>query len=170
MTLPNAKSKEYKAWQTMKYRVNNPKFKYFDKYSKLGIEPEWVSSFKLFYEYMGDAPKDGQRWSLGRIENSQGYFKGNVRWETSGQQNRNRFMTTANSSGVTGVAVRPHRDKGMRAIARWYDEAGKSCSKSFCESVYGEVYFALACDFREGMLISLSKTGLQYADNHGEKL
>ena len=126
----------------------------------------WVVSPK-FYEYMGDVPKDGQRWSLGRIENSSGYFKGNVRWETPGQQNRNRAMTAANSSGVTGVAVRPHRDKGMRAVARWYDEAGKSRSKSFCESVYGDAYFALACEHRERMLIHLSDVGLQYANNHG---
>lgn len=166
--IPDAKSKEYKAWWGMVFRVTNPKYKYFTRYNKRGMELGWLNSFVKFYEYMGDIPKDGQRWSLGRIENSEGYFKGNVRWETPDLQNRNRAMTVANSSGVTGVAVRTHRDKGVRAVARWYDEAGKSRSKSFCESVYGDAYFTLACDYRERMLISLSQAGLQYADNHGE--
>jgi len=82
-------SLEYSSWISMKDRCLNKKSKDYHKYGGIGITiyKEWINSFEKFFEYMGKKQK-GQ--SIDRIDNSKGYFPGNVRWANNSQQQRNK--------------------------------------------------------------------------------
>lgn len=81
-------SPTYRRWIAMKSRCFDKKHPHFDHYSKLGVEPEWASSFEAFRGDVGECPS---RWhSLDRIDGARGYFRGNVRWATPREQGRNR--------------------------------------------------------------------------------
>lgn len=71
---------EYTTWYSMKYRVS-PDSSY-DLYRGMEIQPEWKDSFEEFYKDMGPKPKDGQRWTIDRIDGTKGYIRDNVRWAT----------------------------------------------------------------------------------------
>jgi hypothetical protein len=166
-------SKEYKSWQEMLSRCLNSEHRYYEKYSNLegGVQECWKTSFQDFHKYIGNHPEGkGIRWSVGRIDNDVGYTEGNVRWEDSFQQNRNRGKSKANTSGTTGVrwaeaGKRPHG----RAIARWYDLSGKLKSRSFSEKYIGkDDAMQLAINYRSKMIDDLNKQGAGYSDKHGK--
>lgn len=77
----------YRVWSGMKNRCTNPKDKDYAKYSKLGISDRWLK-FELFLIDMGESPSGSH--SIDRIDNDKGYFKGNCRWATRSQQQRNK--------------------------------------------------------------------------------
>lgn len=81
---------EYKAWQSMRQRCNNPKDANYFRYGGRGIKvcTRWEESFERFYEDMG--PRPSRRHSVGRIDNSGPYSARNCRWETPGQQQVNK--------------------------------------------------------------------------------
>ena len=54
---------------------------------------------------MGERPEGT---SLDRIDGNLGYFKGNCRWATLGVQSYNREMNSNNTSGRTGVYLKPN--------------------------------------------------------------
>lgn len=78
---------EYKAWKRM---LNRCRGEWEPRYKERGIMvcAEWSSSFTTFLDAVG--PRPGPGYSLDRIDNSQGYKPGNVRWATAAQQARNR--------------------------------------------------------------------------------
>lgn len=167
-----SKTKEYKCWGDMKYRITNPKGEHFEKYSNLsgGLEEAWENNFLAFYEHIGPQPEDKTvRWSVGRIDNDVGYVRGNVRWEDGYLQNRNRGKTKANTSGETGVTWRPPYDRPFgRAIATWYDLDGVQKSKGFSEKNIGkEAAISLAATYRKGVIDSLNQQGAGYSEKHG---
>jgi len=69
-------------------RCGDPRAKDYRYYGGRGITvcDRW-KEFHHFVEDMGDASLG---LTLGRIDNLDGYFKDNCRWETWSQQNRNR--------------------------------------------------------------------------------
>mgnify|MGYP000973178643 CR=1 FL=1 len=80
-------TKEYSSWMGMRSRVkHNP------SYVRKGItvDEKWQQSFEAFYQDMGPMPKDGQRYSIDRINNNGNYEPGNCRWATPSQQIANR--------------------------------------------------------------------------------
>lgn len=79
-------SLEYHSWMAMRKRAYNRDGR-FPQYENRGIEPEWDLSFESFYADLGPIPSD--KHSLDRIDNDKGYYRGNCRWATSTQQNRN---------------------------------------------------------------------------------
>lgn len=92
-----SESKEYHAWQSMKRRCNNVNNPAWKDYGGRGItvSEEWMQSFDNFIKDMGVAPDNS--YTLGRINNEQGYCKENCRWETRAQQavntRQNLFLT-----------------------------------------------------------------------------
>lgn len=80
-------SPEYRAWMGMKARCKNKNLK---DYGGRGITVygPWQRSFEMFLKHVGLKPTPDH--SLDRINNSKGYFPGNVRWATIGEQQRNR--------------------------------------------------------------------------------
>lgn len=79
----------YNVWQMMLRRCEDPKSKSYERYGARGITvcEQW-HSFENFYADMGPRPSD--KHTLDRRENSEGYCKGNCRWSTIHEQNRNK--------------------------------------------------------------------------------
>lgn len=84
-----SKDPEFVAWKSMKERCDNVKNKSFKNYGARGItySKEW-NSFDTFLRDMG--PRPGSKYSLERINNSQGYCKENCKWATVEQQANNK--------------------------------------------------------------------------------
>lgn len=77
----------YTTWQSMLKRCLKSTDKNYPKYSKLGVCQEWTV-FEAFLAAVGERPS--MRHTLDRIDNSIGYFPGNVRWALWEEQQRNR--------------------------------------------------------------------------------
>jgi hypothetical protein len=82
---------EYKVWSEMTRRCLNPNDPVYADYGGRGIDvfPGWVGSggFAEFIAHLGRRPS--RVHSVDRIDNSVGYWPGNVRWATQQQQMRN---------------------------------------------------------------------------------
>ena len=93
----------YNIWRSMKARCKNPGNSRYYCYGAKGITvcPEWQHDFEAFVRDMGWRPSP--KHSIGRKDNTQGYFKDNCRWETSHGQARN--MTTNKLITIGGVTL-----------------------------------------------------------------
>lgn len=83
-------STEHVVWTSMIGRCTNPNNDRWSRYGGRGIKvcDRWRRSFAAFLADVGPRPSD--RYSLGRIDNDDGYHPGNVRWETVNQQVANK--------------------------------------------------------------------------------
>lgn len=172
-----SKTKEYKCWVKMRERCLNPNDKEYPNYGAIGvtIQESWQQDFQAFFDFMGEHPKDGKRYSIDRIENDRGYCEGNVRWATSHQQARNKGLFATNTSGVNGVIwdnkVHPNKiDSTLYCNAIWNRlEDGKQTKKCFSVKKYGLLpAFKMACEYREKMIAELNAQGAGYTENHGK--
>lgn len=164
---------EHKAWKRVKARACNPNNEDYPVYSLLGMQEEWKTDFTLFLSVIGEMPKDGQRWSVGRIDNTVGYYEGNVRWEIDSQQAKNKGKYKNNSTGETGVYWRVTRDRNgtekTSAVATWRDAEGKPRSKGFSVNKYGVMEaFAMAVKERREQFQKLKDAGMPYGEHHGK--
>lgn len=93
---------EYSVWKNIRQRCLNPTSQAYSKYGARGItiSDEWLS-FENFYKDMGSRPSND--YSIDRIDNNGNYEKGNCRWATTTQQNRNKGWGKINESGQQGV-------------------------------------------------------------------
>lgn len=85
-----SRSPEYKVWQDILQRCNNPNEPNYKRYGARGIKicERWANSFEKFYEDVGPRPS---RWhELDRTDNNGDYEPDNVRWVTCRQNNWNR--------------------------------------------------------------------------------
>jgi len=164
---------EHSAWKRVKSRCTNPNNQDYEVYSKLGMDEGFKSDFILFLSDIGMMPDKDNRWSVGRIDNSLGYFKGNIRWEKDLEQAKNKGMYCNNKTGVTGVRKdsqkRPNGSIYELYTATWRDLNQKSRSKGFSISKYGEEFaFLAACAYREQQIDLLNLQGAGYARDHGK--
>ena len=83
-------SPEYRAWQLMKNRCNNPDSRDYPYYGGRGIRihAPWIDSCPAFLEDVGRRPSDDL--TLDRKDGDGDYAPGNVRWATRKTQARNR--------------------------------------------------------------------------------
>lgn len=83
-------SPEYAAWLNMKARCNPTYRKNEACYQRkqLGVCDHWLNDFQAFLDHVGPRPSPSH--SIDRIDNSNGYLPGNVRWATKQEQSRNR--------------------------------------------------------------------------------
>ena len=84
------RSRTYSIWNAMRQRCHNPNQPHYSRYGGRGIEvcEEWRRSFVAFYSDMGDPPTDSH--TIDRINNDDGYHKGNCRWATRQEQQKNK--------------------------------------------------------------------------------
>lgn len=95
----------HNSWLSMRRRCKEPGNKEFAKYSKIGYADEF-DDFATFLAYMGERPS--VRHTLDRIDNSQGYVRGNMRWATWETQQRNRTnnrMIVCSTTGETKLVT-----------------------------------------------------------------
>lgn len=147
-------------------RCTNPNAQYYNKYSVLNNNPEWLLSFEKFYEDMGSTYEDGL--SLDRIDSRQGYFKENCRWATPKQQSRNQNKKRTNKSGETGVTMGYSKNKRYSHWLAYWHEEGRRCSKSFSILKHGyDEAFAMAVEYRKKQIERLNELGYGYTPTHG---
>ena len=80
---------EYRTWQAMKQRCNNPASTKYYLYGAKGITvcDEWLHSFQTFLDDMGIKPSP--QHSIERREGKQGYSKSSCVWATPEEQSSN---------------------------------------------------------------------------------
>lgn len=81
---------EYRVWNTMKLRCNNPKITGYKDYGGRGISvcQRWRDSFADFIADMGRRPTS--RHTIERADTNGNYEPSNCSWQTYAVQNRNR--------------------------------------------------------------------------------
>lgn len=163
-------SKVYSCWSAIKTRCCNSNSEAYIDYGGRGIniQENWIDNFENFYDYVGDPPSLGGRWSVERIDCNGHYEEGNVKWALPSTQNRNRRQFRNNTSGTTGVSIRSRNDQ-VRYVANWFDLDGTQRSKSFSVKEYGEDAMQEAIKFREEQISKLIADGADYSANHGVK-
>lgn len=81
------------AWKGIVQRCCNPSTPNYARYGGRGITvcDEWRDSFESFYSHVSSLPNcEKEGYSLDRVDNSLGYFPGNVKYSTATDQARNR--------------------------------------------------------------------------------
>ncbi len=93
---------EYKVWEAMKHRCQNPANKKFADYGGRGIVvcDRW-QGFASFFEDMG--PRPTPRHSIDRVDNNRGYEPSNCRWATASEQRANRRPVDYAATSVKGA-------------------------------------------------------------------
>lgn len=98
----SGKSPEYRSWDAMLNRCNNPSHKQYRDYGGRGIKVcERWNVFENFLDDMGLKPTP--KHSIDRINNNGDYEPGNCRWATISEQKMNQRLRCDNSTGVKGV-------------------------------------------------------------------
>jgi len=86
-SMVNIVSKTYSIWRNIIQRCNNPNCRNYKNYGGRGIKvcDKWLK-FEDFLQDMGEKPEG---LSLDRVDNNGNYCKGNCRWATWKEQQRN---------------------------------------------------------------------------------
>ena len=107
-----SKTRIFRIWQHIKDRCLNPNNDEFNNYGGRGIFvcKEWLDAFENFYNDMGeDYYKNAEIYgeeniSINRINNDDGYYKGNCCWATRSEQQNNQrgnVIVTINGNNYT---------------------------------------------------------------------
>lgn len=80
----------YKTWLSVRRRCREVNYPSYTTYGARGIDMHqpWFESVATFVQEVGQPPSDNH--TLDRIDNSKGYFPGNVRWATPLEQANNK--------------------------------------------------------------------------------
>ncbi len=165
--------KEWQGWIGMKRRCSDESSSDYQDYMARGITvcDEWENDFLSFLSHIKPSPKDGRRWSVGRMDNNLGYQPGNVEWQLDKKQAQNHSLQRNNTTGVAGVALGESGQRYGSAyyVAYWNEMDGKRKSKCFSIWKYGkDEAFKLACEYRQAQINRLNAEGAEYADSHGQ--
>ena len=99
-----SKTPEYKVWQGMKSRCNNPNAKGYNNYGGRGIQvcKRWDNSFENFIKDMGERPNED--YQIDRINNDGNYSPDNCRWVTRSDNTLNKRHKKG-SSGFKNIIL-----------------------------------------------------------------
>lgn len=126
---------EWKSWQKMIERCENPNGNKWKDYGGRGIRiaPEWRHDFAAFYAHIG--PRPSTTHTVDRINPDGHYEPGNVRWATKKEQRANCRPSTLvgkhwlgkkrpDVSGESNKLAKLTEDD-VRDIRRWHAEGVK---------------------------------------------
>ena len=98
-------------WRQQKYRCNNPNAKHYEHYGGRGIKfSKEFYDFEVWLNYvmsLDNAMK--ATYSIDRINNDEGYTRGNLAWVTKSHQQKNRRAFS--STGIKNIYYDKERDK-----------------------------------------------------------
>lgn len=79
-------------WRSIMSRCHNPKDPGYPVYGGRGIalSEEFQKDVHLFCNYVSSLPNRTRKAQLDRIDNNRGYERGNLRWATATENNRNK--------------------------------------------------------------------------------
>lgn len=144
-----------------------------DGYGKVSLFSKIYCTHRIIWEmFNGSIPQGFQVDHLdgNRTNNS----IRNLRLVCSTQNAMNRWMSSANKSGVTGVRYYEKTVKGITYAywrAFWKPVDKKSACKDFSVAKLGfNVAFDLACKAREEAICNLKANGADYTERHGVTL
>ena|SRR5208283_3388198 len=107
-----ARTPEYRTYNSMIQRCQNPRTPYFKNYGGRGIRvcDRWKNSFEAFLVDMGPRPlgRNGQvaAYSIERVNNDGNYEPDNCKWATKKEQRANQRSYSQHSSGTHGPLLR----------------------------------------------------------------
>lgn len=162
--------KAHRCWKSIVERCYSLTHPAYSDYGGrgIGIQGTWRNDAHAFYVYVSQLDNFDLDHSLDRVDNSLGYFEGNLRWATKGEQCRNQRMSDNNTSGKTGVTWHINSCGNTRAVAVCRS-GGKIHSGTFSVKNYGLLpAFAMACQYRDKMIAQLNAAGAGYTENHGK--
>lgn len=108
---------EYSVWSGMKRRCTNQNERSFKDYGGRGVQVLF-GSFEEFIAEVG--PRPSAKHTIGRIDNDRGYEPGNVRWETTVEQARNKQNTLrVTVNGVTAALTDHCETLGVNYQKAW---------------------------------------------------
>lgn len=168
-----SKLPEYSVWKDMKKRCYNPNNSRYKNYQEKGITvcDEWLNSFEKFLGDIGRRPTNGL-WTIGRIDNTKGYFKENVEWQRLDTQARAHSLQSNNKTGHVGVVyVKCKKSKttlGYESRVETYQNGErKRKSKTFLFKKYKENALIEAVLWRKEEIDKLKSCGIYYHESHG---
>jgi hypothetical protein len=99
MSCAGAITAEYKTWQGIRQRCENPNDPGFSRYGGRGIVvcERWRASFENFFADMGLRPSS--KHSIERVDNDNDYAPSNCRWATAKEQQWNKSNSTTFTIG-----------------------------------------------------------------------
>lgn len=105
VTHGRTRTPEYRAWQSMLARCDDPNGVMWHRYGGRGIKV--CDRWRVFENFFADVgPKPGKGYSLDRIDNDGDYCPSNVRWATKIEQDTNRSTNIYYTyKGVTGTVA-----------------------------------------------------------------
>ena len=115
----------YHIWCGIIQRCCNKEHWQYPSYGGKGITicDEWLNSPQKFIDYVSKLDNyNTPRYSLDRIENTEGYKPGNVRWADSITQSHNSKKGFWGESKYVGVVLQRSNDK-WKAILRYKNKA-----------------------------------------------
>ena len=126
---PLYECKKHELWGVYRGMIDRcyyPKHRYYSYYGGRGIEVseefrEAPAGFWNFVNYMGERPKG---MTLDRINNDGPYARGNLRWATMLEQNRNR-------SGTHGWTNTPTYQSWKTILHKYYEKCDPAWRDSF---------------------------------------
>ena len=94
--------RHYWRWASAKGRCYNPNHKKYKDYGARGITmaEEFLNDSRAFCEYLDSLPGFGPGMSMDRTDNDAGYYRENLRWASSSQQNLNKRKTKRYGTGI----------------------------------------------------------------------
>lgn len=112
-----SRSPEYRIWLGMHQRCREDAVgNQYHGAKGVRVCEEW-KSFERFLADMGERPTPDH--TIDRIDNDGNYERGNCRWATETQQQRNKGLQKNNTSGATGVSWHERHQ-------RWYAHAKRN--------------------------------------------
>lgn len=110
-------SKIERVYHSMKQRCNNPNNQAYARYGGRGITvcEEW-QTFEVFLRDMGDSYAEGL--TIDRVNNNEGYSKGNCKWIPAASQARNKrnnlkFMYKGEIKTLIEICEKEHKNYNM---------------------------------------------------------
>lgn len=133
-TVNRKQSREYKSWQMMLIRCQQPHYTTYHRYGGRGISVcnRWAASFLNFLADMGPRPSNT---SLDRFPNNNGdYEPSNCRWATIHEQSANRRTTKLTKEDVHRIKdILKFRDKhSLKEVAKYFG-VSRGCIASIAE-------------------------------------